>query len=122
MKNVQEMDCTQPASIKLERVNFFTRQLLTVDDMTTERDYFLQKLRRHNRFMHGWGVVCGLQVTAAPVAGAAWRVQVGPGYALGPYGDEIFVGEAVYFDLAACLSGGATDPCEPGLVMPGQAG
>ncbi len=122
MKNVQLMDCTQPATIKLERVNFFNRQLLTADDMTTERDYFLQKLRRHNRFMHGWGVVCGLAVTAAPDSKRPWLVQVGSGYALGPYGDEIFVGDAVTFDLSACINGGATNPCEPNMVTPGGAG
>jgi hypothetical protein len=122
MSNVQTMDCNPAAAVKLARVNFFNRQLLTADDMTTERDYFLQKLRRHNRFLHGWGVVCGLPVTAAPADGSPWRVQIGSGYALGPYGDEIFVGEAVYFDLAACISGGATSPCEPNLVTAGGAG
>lgn len=122
MKNAQLMDCSQPAVTTLARVNFFNRQLLTADDMTTECDYFLQKLRRHNRFMHGWGVVCGLNVTAAPVTGAAWRVQIGSGYALGPYGDEIFVGEAVFFDLAACLTGGPTNPCEPSMLLPGPGG
>jgi hypothetical protein len=122
MNNVQVTDCTEPAKFKLERVRFFNRQLLTAEDMITERDYFLQKLRRHNRFLHGWGVVCGLTVTAAPTTGANWRVQIGSGYALGPYGDEIFVGEPIFFDLAACLSGGATNPCEPGLIVPGTAG
>jgi hypothetical protein len=122
MKNLQVTDCTQPTAIKLERVNFFDRQLLTADDMTTERDYFLQKLRRHNRFMHGWGVVCGLAVTAAPSGDKPWRVQVGSGYALGPYGDEIFVGDAVYFDLAACITGGVTNPCEPNMTTQGGAG
>jgi hypothetical protein len=122
MYNVQVMDCTEPAKIKLEKVRFFNRQLLTAEDMITERDYFLQKLRRHNRFLHGWGVVCGLTVTAAPTDGANWRVQVGSGYALGPYGDEIFVGEPVYFDLAACATSGATNPCEPGMIVPGTAG
>jgi hypothetical protein len=122
MSSVQLMDCTLATTISLERVNFFNRQLLTADDMNTERDYFLQKLRRHNRFMHGWGVVCGLSVTAAPISGTPWRVQIGSGYALGPYGDEIFVAEAVYFDLAACLSGGATNPCEPNMLLPGAAG
>lgn len=116
------MDCSSTTSVKLTRVNYFNRQLLTADDMTTERDYFLQKLRRHNRFLHGWGVVCGLTVTAAPSDTAPWRVQIGTGYALAPYGDEIFVGEAVYFDLAACISGGTTSPCEPNLVTAGSAG
>jgi hypothetical protein len=122
MKSVQLMDCTEGMTIKLERVNFFNRQLLTAEDMNTERDYFLQKLRRHNRFLHGWGVVCGLAVKAAPVVAAPWRVQVGSGYALGPYGDEIFVADPVYFDLAACLSGGITSPCEPNVLLPGAAG
>jgi hypothetical protein len=122
MNGPQLMDCCQPSASRLERVNFFNRQLLTAEDMTTDCDYFLQKLRRHNRFMHGWGVVCGLPITAAPIAGAPWRVEVGAGYALGPYGDEIFVSENVYFDLAACLTGGATDPCEPNMVIPGAAG
>ena len=127
MKNVQVMDCSQSAeaasaSGTLQRVNYFNRQLLTAEDMTAAADYLLEKLRRHNRFLHGWGVVCGLAVTAAPVASSPWRVQIGSGYALSPYGDEVFVGEAVYFDLAACLTGGSSNPCEPGMVTPGQGG
>ena len=127
MKNVQVMDCSQSAgaasaSGTLERVNYFNRQLLTAEDMTTAADYFLEKLRRHNRFLHGWGVVCGLGVTAAPIAGSPWRVQIGSGYALSPNGDEVFVGEAVCFDLEACLTGGSSNPCEPGMVTPGHGG
>jgi hypothetical protein len=122
MNSVQLMDCTSATITKLERVNFFNRQLLTADDMNTERDYFLQKLRRHNRFMHGWGVVCGMIVTPPATATTPWQVQIGSGYALGPYGDEIFIAEPVYFDLAACLSGGMTSPCEPSLLLPGTAG
>jgi hypothetical protein len=122
MSTVQTMDCSTTTSVKLTRVNYFNRQLLTADDMTTERDYFLQKLRRHNRFLHGWGVVCGLTVTPAPTDTAPWRVQIGSGYALGPYGDEIFIGETVYFDLAACITGGTTSPCEPNLLTAGGAG
>ena len=116
-------DCTGQAAIAtLQRVNFFNRQLLTADDMTTDRDYFIAKLRRHNRFLHGTGVVCGLVVKAAPVASTPWRVAISSGYALGPYGDEIFVGEIVYFDLAACASTGITNPCEPGTIISGAAG
>ncbi len=116
MQTLQAADCDLATAVKLERVNFFNRQLLTADDMTTERDYFLQKLRRHNRFLHGWGVVCGLTVVAAPTSSAPWRVQIDAGYALGPFGDEIFVGEPIYFDLAACLStSSGGNPCEPSL-------
>lgn len=118
MPKAQITDCITPAPTMLQRVNFFNRQILTADDMTTDRAYLLQKLRRHNRFEHGWGLVCGLTVTAAPVAGTLWRVQIGSGYALGPYGDEIFVGEAVYFDLLDCVSGG-TNLCEPNMPSGG---
>ncbi|HML13969.1 MAG TPA: hypothetical protein VK456_11705 [Xanthobacteraceae bacterium] len=120
MKNVSLADCLQAGAVKLERVNYFDRQLLTVDDMVTERDYFLQKLRRHNRFLHGWGVVCGLAVIIAPTADQPWRVAIEPGYALGPYGDEIFVGEQFYLDLASCTTGATTDPCEPNTLTGGS--
>ncbi len=123
LTNCNQSTSNQSGTIRLEKVNFFDRQLLTAEDMTTEREYFLQKLRRHNRFLHGWGVVCGLNVTASANASTPWRVQIGSGYALAPDGNEIFVGEAVYFDLSQCLTGsGTTNPCEPGTSMPGGAG
>jgi hypothetical protein len=53
-------DCTQLDSVALERVKYFSRQLLTADDMTADQDYFRNKMRRHNRYLHGWGVVCGM--------------------------------------------------------------
>jgi hypothetical protein len=99
---------TTSDTIRLQRVHYFSRQLLTAADLIADRTYFLEKLRRHNRFLHGWGVVCGLQVIAAPIETAPWRVRVSPGYALGPYGDEIFVGEPVYYDLSSCGAAGAT--------------
>jgi hypothetical protein len=122
MANLQLLDCLQPERRALEQVNYFPRQLLTVDDMVTERDYFLEKLRRHNRFLHGWGVVCGLEVLARPIPDMPWRVAITPGYAIGPYGDEIYVAEPVFLDLAKCGSGAATDPCEPSLLRPGRPG
>jgi hypothetical protein len=99
--------------IGLERVHYFPRQLITAEDMIAEQEYFRQKLRRHNRFLHGWGVVCGLKVTAAPTAEMPWRVKIGDGYALGPYGDEIYVANFVCFDLAKCGLATVPDPCEP---------
>jgi hypothetical protein len=122
MKDVSIQDCLQTGTVTLERVNYFNRQLLTAEDMITERDYFLQKLRRHNRYLHGWGVVCGLQVAPSPTTAAPWRVQIGSGYALGPYGDEIYVPQPVFLDLAKCGPNAATDPCEPGVLRPGTGG
>ncbi len=107
------LDCAQSERGRLERVNYFPRQLLTADDMIADQEYFRQRLRRHNRFLHGWGTVCGLEVTAAPTDDAPWRVKIGSGYALGPFGDEIYVGEASALDLARCIEQASSDPCEP---------
>ncbi|MGI9073246.1 MAG: hypothetical protein ACR2JB_18475 [Bryobacteraceae bacterium] len=122
MKDIQLLDYLQPELVSLEKVNYFPRQLLTVDDMVTERDYMLQKMRRHNRFLHGWGVVCGLIVTAAPTAELPWRVQISGGYALGPYGDEIYVVEPSFLDLTKCGPKAMTDPCNPGRLRPAVSG
>jgi hypothetical protein len=101
----------KPGLFGLERVRYFPRQLITADDMTAEQEYFRQRDRRHNRFLHGWGVVCGLAVEATNDKDHPWRVRVCPGYAIGPQGDEISVADPVYFDVAT----GASDcePCQP---------
>jgi len=116
MADLQLLDCFQPELVRLERVRFFQRQLLSVADMVTEQDYIRQKLRRHNRFLHGWGVVCGLEVTPQPTSEAPWRVEITAGYALGPYGDEVYVGESVFLDLAQCGPDAITSPCEPDVL------
>ena len=116
MADLQLLDCFQPELVRLERVRFFQRQLLSVADLVTEQDYFRQKLRRHNRFLHGWGVVCGLEVIPQPTNDAPWRVEITAGYALGPYGDEVYVGESVFLDLALCGPDALTSPCEPDVL------
>jgi uncharacterized protein DUF11 len=96
-----------------ERVHYFSRQLITADDMVAEQEYFRQKMRRHNRYLHGWGVVCGCTVVppSTPVVGHPWQVVVCPGYIITPQGDEILIGEPVNFDLAGD-SRQPQNPCE----------
>lgn len=101
---------------ELLRVRYFPRQLLTADDMQADQDYMREKQRRHNRFCHGWGCVCGFAVTAAPTDEIPWRVQVNEGYALGTFGDEIYLAKPVLMDLALCGPGASTDPCEPDVL------
>ena len=106
----------------LERVKYFPRQLLTADDMKADQKFVRNKLQRHNFYMHGWGTVCGLEVSAAHSQEFPWRVKIGEGYALGPYGDEIYLAEAVFLDLARCGPDTVTDPCDPGFLRtPGSA-
>ncbi|WP_048709288.1 DUF11 domain-containing protein [Microvirga massiliensis] len=115
-------ECGSSDLAGLERVAFFPGQLLTAVDLTAEQDHVREKLRRHNRFLHGWGVVCGLTIVADPTDEQPWRLRIQPGYALDQAGDEIFVGESVHMDLAKCSAGAATDPCEPRLLRPGSGG
>jgi hypothetical protein len=85
----------------LDRPRYFPRQLITPDELSLEAAYFRDRLRRHNRYLHGWGVVCGALVCVVPAAQASngngppatrpWVVRVQPGYILGPYGDEIVI-------------------------------
>ncbi len=97
----------------LERPRYYARQLITSGDMTLEQTYFRDKLRRHNRFLHGWGVVCGGEVCLVPKQGQKdtsggsepWKVSVSKAYILGPYGDEILIDAERVVDLR---SGGVT--------------
>jgi len=113
MSNMSDLKsgCCTP----LERVRYFPRQLLTADDLTAEQDYYREKMRRHNRYLHGWGVVCGCAVE--PIAGGTgWQVRVSPGYAVSPAGDEIQICDAVDVDLRLGVENQACTveaPCPP---------
>jgi hypothetical protein len=100
----------------IERPRFFPRQLVTPDDLTLGQDYFRDRLRRMNRYLHGWGVVCGARVEASQ---QPWRVVVHPGYLLGPQGDEIVIERDVCFDLRTrCVSGMGSDACDDIAIDP----
>ncbi len=100
-----------------ERPRYFPRQLVTAEDMMLEQEYFRNRMRLHNRLLHGWGVVCGLQV--APVAKKdgtgglePWKVKICPGAAIGPYGDDIMAPCEVEIDLRQdSISGSSIEPC-----------
>ena len=102
-----------------ELPRYYPRQLVTPDDLTLEQNYFRDRMRRHNRLLHGWGVVCGALVCPVPVTNddgtisyAPWQVQVQPGYALGPYGDEIVIDCSRTIDVRTQgVSGVTGDPC-----------
>ena len=72
----------------LKRVNYFTGQLLTADDLIAEQNYHLEKHRQHNRLCHGYGVIEGLNVSVAKENGKS-TVIVGPGAAIDSAGNLI---------------------------------
>lgn len=48
------------------RPRFFPGQLLTDRDLNLLTRYIVEKNKLHNRYLHGWGVACGLEVTCDP--------------------------------------------------------
>jgi len=105
----QEQCCGPAFGAALERTRFFPRQLVTPDDLTQDQDYFREKLRRHNRMLHGWGVVCGARVRAGK---ERCTVEIEAGYLLGPYGDEIVIESNITIDLCSQdLDGNTLGPC-----------
>ncbi len=112
----------------LERPRYYPRQLMTPDDLNLEAAYVRDRMRRHNLFLHGWGVVCGALVCtvaarkrtetaredylrrrselkgAEPASGfdqttEPWLLRIQPGYVIGPYGDEIVIDQPVEVSL-----------------------
>jgi len=74
-------------SDRLQRVHYFTGQVLGEDDFNTEQNYFIQKHRLHNRHLHGWGVVNGLEVSVDK----SNVVHVAPGIAIDCAGNELLL-------------------------------
>ena len=96
----------------LERPRYFPRQLITPTELNLEAEYFAERLRRHNRMLHGFGVVCGAKVCRVPAVdgdGAEpWKVKVTPGYAIDGCGNEIAIDCDRVIDLR---SGGVVATC-----------
>jgi hypothetical protein len=81
---------------KFKRVRPFDGMLLTAEDFLLEQTYFREKIKLHNR-LHGYGVVCGLEIKAKASSDSNDRsdpnVIVAPGMALDCNGNEIIVCE-----------------------------
>ena len=83
------------------RPRFFAGQVLNADDLNRLDAYIRSKNRLHNRQLHGWGVVNGLEVMCNPCGDG---VAVGCGYALSPCGEDIVVCDAVTVDVCNLIS------------------
>ncbi len=91
MSNGERISPARGPAGALKRPLYQPEHYLAYSDLCAEQQYLRQRLRRHNRYLHGWGVICGLWVAPARDPDRPWEVLVCPGYALGPYGDEILV-------------------------------
>ena len=55
-----------PEMPELKRLRYFYGQMLGAGDFQAEQNYFREKLKLHNRCLHGYGTVCGLMVVPEP--------------------------------------------------------
>jgi hypothetical protein len=79
-----------------ERIRYFMGRHLTARDFRDEQVYHRSHRLFHNRMLHGWGVVCGLNVMEHQNADCQKKyVKVTPGMALDCCGREIVVSCAV---------------------------
>ena len=53
-------------AIATERNRYFTGKFMAARDFQADQNYFLTHHRLHNRLLHGWGIVCGLEVRHHP--------------------------------------------------------
>jgi hypothetical protein len=75
-----------------KRNKYFFGKLMSEQDFQDEQDYFCQKHRLHNRFLHGYGVVAGLEVSISD--DPPGKVRVEPGYAIDQMGNDILLPQA----------------------------
>jgi hypothetical protein len=101
MENAKhDRECTDCDLATDERLNYFTGQFLAERDFRAEQEYQIGKHRQHNRYLHGYGTVCGLKIVEHPNPKCQERfVILEPGLALDCCGREIVVKEKVYIDL-----------------------
>jgi hypothetical protein len=89
---------------QLERIVFYSGELLTAHDLTT-LDGNNRELRwLHNRSLHNWGIGFGLDVQGSR---GDTSVTVNPGYAVDSFGREIILSSPVQQPIPA-VSGPAT--------------
>jgi hypothetical protein len=109
--------CSCPACQGLHtfvRPRFFAGQLLTETELSALTGYVVDKQKLHNRYLHGYGVVCGLQVECD---GCGPGVLVRPGYAIDPCGADIVLPEAISVPIlkliAQCTATNRAADCDP---------
>jgi hypothetical protein len=88
-------DYTLPRDVE-KRLRYFDGQFLKDQDFIDEQHYFLDRQRRHSRFLNVAGIVDGLEVTPD-----AAQVTVAPGTALDSQGRQIVLGHDRSVPLAA---------------------
>jgi hypothetical protein len=104
-------------STPVSRPVFSENQILSAADVNAIVAYGRDARMRHDRYLHSWGIVAGLELVATArtdTAGAYVEVSVAPGLAIDGVGREIVVSESVRISEDAFsqlnLTDSANDP------------
>jgi hypothetical protein len=93
-------ECTDGCGyVAVERNRYFTGKSMMARDFWADQHYFLSRHRLHNRLMHGWGIVCGLNVIRHPSPDCERWVVVRGGIAFDCCGRELIVAKDRAFEL-----------------------
>jgi len=111
MGNEKKRDKCDYNSFK--RTRYFHGQLMTDREFREEQIYHDGKRKLLNRMLHGWGVVCGLEI--APKEGCV--VTIGCGLAIDAAGNEIYVDQTIDANIAELVKqydceSKEKDPCK----------
>lgn len=84
------------------RPNFYAGQLLSAQDIRAEQEYHIQQRWLHNRMLHGYGSVVGLEVgIEQDEQGTGTRITLSPGFGLDGWGRELIVPRPIQMALPA---------------------
>ena len=109
-------NCCCPVCLGLQpfqRPVFAPGQVLTDIDLSADQDYAVAKNKLHNRYLHGWGIVCGLEVVCNDCDG---YVTIHPGYAIDRCGNDIVVAADQSFNVIQAIQ----DCCNARQAKRGQ--
>jgi hypothetical protein len=94
----------------LKRIEFFTGQRLTAQDLTDVQDANRELRWLHNRSLHGWGIGTGYAVVGETGDTA---VTISPGYAIDCMGRELILTESVTMTVPAVAGDSAGSKTVP---------
>jgi hypothetical protein len=99
-----------------KRVDYAYGMVLGLGEFLQEQQYFLQKDYLHERALHGYGTVYGLQVITTPAVDDAgdYTITVTPGMAIDQWGREVVVRSAQCARLGEWLA--AQEQADPGVI------
>jgi len=82
----------------MERNRYFTGKFMTARDFESEQDYTRSRHNLHNRLLHGWGILRGLDVHSNPEH-RGQSVLVRAGVALDCCGREVILAKDVEMEI-----------------------